>query len=265
MLSFWAYIDESDIEAFAGTLLLPRYMSHLSLAPFHFGNQYPNSDGRVPLILTYIGEGRVEEMSLEPEQHALDLLHYAIPALKRGMVQLPGQEAVWNWTLNGSKNQRHLDSHAGLHVYFEPIVKTLPSLSPESSTFSPFQTYVSVSRKELFLGSQVFSAYFQAWINLLTNHLMLENTASENIPLSFIQSESLTLDCTPNGFTFSTSKMGGELLLENDTVFVDLLRFAGLKEPLNAIADFVVPDLDSPETQIGEVGVLMKLAEKANS
>ncbi len=266
MLSFWANIDESDIEAFAGTLLLPPYMSHLSLAPFQFVNQPPNFDGRQPLVLTYIAEGRVEELPISPKKHALALLHYSLPSLAADSVKLPGREAIWNWasppppgnfsshTLNVPP-ARKPPGDFKCRIFFEPVRK---SLNPDRTApvFSPFQTYVSVSRRELFIGMQVFSAYFQAWIAQLTGS---EVPPDDGEPDSLPSASFCSLEPTANGIGFSTDKIGGELLVEEDFVFPDLLRFAGLNAPLAEIAPLVVPDLNSPDTQIGEAGALLRL------
>ncbi|MGL6196563.1 MAG: hypothetical protein ACRC2T_17250, partial [Thermoguttaceae bacterium] len=187
MLSFWAKIDETDIEAFAGTLVLPVYMSHLSLAPFIFANQAANANGRQPLCITYVGQGRVEELALKPEKHALDLLRFVFPTIVPDSVRLSKNDAIWFWKKN-------------LLIYFEPTNSKLDfseTLS-EVPSFSPFQTYVSVSRKELFIGIQVLTAFFREWIRRLTG----VNPECE---------AELSVSATANGFEFSTSKLGGEL------------------------------------------------------
>jgi len=67
MISMWALVSAGDVEAYAGTLVLPRYLAHLRLAALCFAAQAANCDGREPLVLTYVGEGRREEFSLAPE------------------------------------------------------------------------------------------------------------------------------------------------------------------------------------------------------
>ncbi len=61
MLSLWAMLSERDVEAYAAGLVLPAYLAHLSLSPVRFAAQARNSDGREPLVLVYVGEGRVED------------------------------------------------------------------------------------------------------------------------------------------------------------------------------------------------------------
>ena len=51
MISLWAPLNESDVEAYAGTLVLPDYLSHLRLRPFKFDQQTESSDGQQPLKL----------------------------------------------------------------------------------------------------------------------------------------------------------------------------------------------------------------------
>ncbi len=237
MLSFWANIEESEIEAFAGTLILPTYMSHLSLAPFQLANQPHNADGKQPFILTYVGDGRVEQLAVDPHKHALDLLRFVFPTLDREALRIPVGHPIWIWSNSATSGEN-------LRLFFEPIRQTLDA-APDPHRFSPFQTYVSVSRKELFIGMQIITEYFQAWIRSLTNDPE--------------DGTNLTLERTATGIGFSTSKLGGELLVENDAVFQDILRFSGLKTPLAEIAPLALPDLDSPETQIGEAGILFRL------
>ncbi len=36
MIAFWAWLEPSDVEAYAASLLLPPCLAHLKLAPFTF-------------------------------------------------------------------------------------------------------------------------------------------------------------------------------------------------------------------------------------
>lgn len=93
MISLWAWVGPSDVEAYAASLLLPAYMSHLGLAPFTFASQAPPRDGREPLVLTYVGDGRLEELPLEPKEHALGLIRLVAPGVDVARVQLPRDDA----------------------------------------------------------------------------------------------------------------------------------------------------------------------------
>ena len=39
MISLWALVTESQIEAYCSSLVLPDYLSHLGLKPFRFADQ----------------------------------------------------------------------------------------------------------------------------------------------------------------------------------------------------------------------------------
>lgn len=285
MLIFWANIDESDVEGFAGTLLLPSYMSHLTLSPFRIGDQPHNFDGLQPFILTYTGQGRVEQLAVAPQKHALQLLRYAVPALDFDWIRLSTNGAIWNWDVpaakqdfassrqESSKESSLLKNHSlpEFRIYFEAIFHSLQSGS-QKNHFSPFQTYVSVSRKEMFIGSQILAAYFQAWINRLLRRdsfpfktPFCEESQKQILPKNssreFWDNPAFALNLTSNRVRFAMQNIGGEWSVEEDDVFFDLLEFAGLKPPLKEIEQYAIPDLGSPKTQIGEVGILFQLTE----
>lgn len=277
MISFWAQIEESDIEGFAGTVVLPSYMSYLKLSPFRFANQSRNYDGRTPLILTYTGEGRVEEMSLSPEKYASELLSYVLPGLSGESVRIGKEGTIWMWNAppsqNGEQspdferfgleissasypNSTSVESGSHMKIFFETRDQILPENVP-AREFSPFQTYVSVSRRELFVGIQILSAYLRNWVRKLTDP---EFPAHPESPSGTGESGVHSLRPSVNGISFTSGKIGGEFILDNDAVFQDLLEFAGLSEPLSEVSQTLVPHLNSPETQIGEIGILLKLA-----
>ena len=81
MISVWAFVGQPDVEAYAGTLILPPYLSHLHLGAFEFSGQAENRDGREPLRLTYLGDGRLEEYPLFPEDHALAMICLVCPGI----------------------------------------------------------------------------------------------------------------------------------------------------------------------------------------
>ena len=49
MLSMWAFLKESDVEAYLASVVLPSYLSHLRLRPFQFSWQSTNCDGQEAL------------------------------------------------------------------------------------------------------------------------------------------------------------------------------------------------------------------------
>ena len=96
MISLWVVVRESDVEAYAATLLLPSYLAHLQLAPLRLAEQAPVRDGREPLVLTYLGDGRLEHYPLDPRQHALGLIRFLARA-STPRIQLPQDDAAWLW------------------------------------------------------------------------------------------------------------------------------------------------------------------------
>lgn len=297
MLLFWANIDEADIEGFAGTLLLPSYMSHLTLSPFRIIDQPHNFDGQQSLILTYVGQGRVEQLAVSPQKYALSLLRYAVPILRFDSIRLLQKSAIWNWELaqaqdspsfsnqssssylrqETSKNVLELEIFPAswFRIYFETVFRSL-QLDFKEDYFSPFQTYVSVSRKEMFIGSQILAAYFYTWIGRLLGKEQIDfktqkpfdelqkmnsqKNHKKNLK-SQLTNDRFILDLTANRVRFSMQNLGGEWSVEEDEVFYDLLEFTGLKSSLQEIEQYAVPDLTSPKTQIGEVGILFQLTE----
>jgi hypothetical protein len=95
MISLWAWVEPSDVAAYAASLLLPAYVSHLRLAPLTFASQAPNRDGREPLVLTYVGEGRLEEYRLDPKEHALGLIRLVAPGVVDARVN--GKPILYFW------------------------------------------------------------------------------------------------------------------------------------------------------------------------
>lgn len=245
MFLFWANIDEADVEGFAGTLLLPSYMSHLTLAPFRIIDQPHNFDGQQPFILTYTGRGRVEQLPVSPQKHALPLLQYAVPALHFDAIRISKKNAIWNWDAPVPQ----------FRIYFEPVFHSL-QLGSQGDRFSPFQTYVSVSRKEMFIGTQILAAYFHAWMDRLMGKTLFHLETQES---------SFSLDMSAGRVRFAMHNIGTEWSVEQDEVFYDLLEFSGLKSSLIEIERYAVPDLASPNMQIGDVGILFQLTEPSLS
>lgn len=97
MICLWVVARVSDVVAYAAMLLLPAYLAHLELAPFEILRQSPVRDGREPLVLAYLGEGRLEQFALDPHDHALGLIQFLAPGIDTSRVQLPQDDAAWLW------------------------------------------------------------------------------------------------------------------------------------------------------------------------
>ena len=174
MIDFWASLDESDVEKYAKTLILPEYMSHLNLRPFSFSEQRESASGREPLTLLYVGDGRLEELELRPERDALPLIASLALGVDVEKIRLPNSGAYWTWSDYGpthpffseprasetdvSSTASDAESPRFLRVYFEPRETTF---SP-TRTFDAQDAYVSVSRREIFFSWRVLEAYLEA-------------------------------------------------------------------------------------------------------
>jgi len=213
MISLWAWVEPSDVAEYAASLVLPVYMSHLGLAPFTFASQAPHRDGREPLVLTYVGEGRLEEFRLDPKEHALGLIRLVAPQIVVARVQLPQDDASWFWNAPEGSGAR-------MRVYFAP---TAAALGLRSSKAPADRAYVSVSRGHVFLGRGVIEEYLRAWLG----HLGL---SADGFQVELV---------TPSGAVeLSAGPIGGQMLLDDVTI-EDLLRFACLDTVLAQLGEFV--------------------------
>lgn len=267
MLTFWGNIEETDISAYAATLILPSYMSHLQLTPVRFAAQRPGNTGEQLLTLTYVGPGRIEQFELSPGEHALDLLCATCPGLRRDRVQLPEQGATWLWLAPVPGNNQTSDSpvviasditdhdgpngggsnesDAGMRLFFRPVCPTLAANDGEITPqiFPPEKAYLSVSRSEIFLHIDVIKAYFLAWHEWLG---MRE------------EPENMTCRATACGFLAESPYLTIEAVVSPNEIFDDLMRFAGLSRWLDELGD-VTPDLDAEETAINNRGLRIVL------
>ena len=173
MIDFWARLDESDVEKYAKTLILPEYMSHLNLRPFSLSDQRESASGREPLTLLYVGDGRLEELELLPERDALPLIASLDLGVNLDKIRLSNSGAYWTWNDFGPTHPffaRPLDSENDavsqndktpsrfLRVYFEPSETTFS----QTLKFDAQDAYVSVSRREIFFSWRVLEAYLKS-------------------------------------------------------------------------------------------------------
>jgi hypothetical protein len=168
MIDFWARLDESDVEKYAKTLILPEYMSHLNLQPFSLSEQRESASGREPLTLVYVGDGRLEELELRPERDALPLIASLDLGVDPEKIRLPNSGAYWTWNDFGPTHPFFSEplespsndnpSQRALRVYFEPIETNFS----RTLKFNAQDAYVSVSRQEIFFSRRVLAAYLEA-------------------------------------------------------------------------------------------------------
>lgn len=238
MISMWAALSEEDVQAYAGTLILPSYLSHLRLAPFRFAAQSESCHGQEPLRLTYLGEGRLEEFLLQPKEHTLAMIRFVCPGIDASRIQLPRDDAHWHWTTTAEPPEK-------MRVYFAPTTRRLRgagSLPPSD------EAYVSVSRGHVFIGRSVVKSYLEAWLASLG----IDEAVTEfdfGTPSSDIE--------------FTAGAIGGQTYLSDQVMAEDLIRFAGLDRALAYVSAFVQLDLDSMGREgggIDEEGIYIHLS-----
>jgi len=240
MISLWAILDEADVEAYAGSLVLPSYLSHLRLAPFRFRDQSENCDGQQPLKLTYCGEGRLEEFLLHPNGHVLDMIRFACPRIKTSKIRLPQDDAKWYWSPSA-------DPPEPMRVYFEPTTRSLSGAEPLPP--SP-AAYVSVSRRHVFIGRSIVESYLKAWF--------------ESLGIDYSEAR-FEFDTPSGGIEFAASSFGGQMFLADDVIAGELIRYAGLQRPLSYVSDCVELDLEpAPQEKCGihPNGVYIQLSQR---
>jgi hypothetical protein len=219
MIFLWANLTEADVAAYAASLVLPAYLSHLQLAPVRFDRQPKNSDGREPLVLTYVGRGRLEEYALLPRDHALPMIGSACPGIVASRIRVPEDDAHWVWNADCDGSP--------MRIYFAPA---RPLLGPAALPVDDRQAYVSVSRGHVFIARPLVEAYVQAWLQRLG---IRETVTRFDFP-------------TPSGeVEFLAGGVGGQLTLDGLEQAQDLARFAGLGPALGEIREFAEPNLDA--------------------
>ena len=223
MIFLWANLSGADVEAYAASLVLPAYLSHLELAPVRFDQQPKNSDGREPLVLTYVGRGRLEEYPLLPRDHALPMILSVGEGIVASRICVPKDDAHWVWNAD--------DNGLPMRIYFAPARPLLGSAaSPAVASADDQQAYVSISRGHVFIARPWVEAYVQAWLQRLGSQ---ETVTRFDFP-------------TPSGeVEFLAGSVGGQMTLESLEQAQDLAQFAGLGPALDAVREFAKPDLDA--------------------
>lgn len=240
MISMWLTWTERDIEAYAATLMLPSYLSHLHLQPLKFTAQPESCDGQESLELTYVGDGRVEEYALAPQDHVLAMIRFACPGIETSRIQLPRDDACWHWTTSDEAPQK-------MRIYFAPTTQVLHG---GTVAVPSAQAYVSVSRGHAFIGRSVVESYLKAWFERL-------GLDAAEIGCEF--------DTPSAGIDFEAGPVGGQMFLDDQVVAEDLIRFAGLDKVLTHVSDHVELDMDSAgqdDSDIREDGIYISLSQR---
>jgi hypothetical protein len=238
MISMWALVGEDDLQEYAGTLVLPPYLSHLRLGPFRFAAQSENCDGEESLKLTYLAEGRLEEFLLHPKKHVLPLIQFVCPKIDASRIRLPRDDASWHWS-------RSADPPEKMRIYFAPTTCRLYG----SAALPPSEeAYVSVSRSHVFIGRSIVKLYLEAWLDSLG----IDDAVAE-----------FDFGTPSSGVEFTAGAIGGQMFLSDEVMAEDLMRFAGLDQALSYVSSLVKLDLDSaPQDHCGvfEDGIYISLS-----
>jgi hypothetical protein len=238
MISLWALVTESQIEAYCSSLVLPDYLSHLGLKPFRFADQPDNCNGREPLTVVYTGDGRLEEYRLDPEQHLLPLIQFVCPGIDPSRLQLPKDDASWRWTTSEGPPE-------SMRIFFEPTTRVLVEVEAGPAAES---SYVSVSRGHVFIDRATVESFIRACLLQL-------GAEPKDAGFNF---------ATPSGaIDFSAGPLAGQMLLDGDVAAKDLIRFAGLTPALTHVANLNQPAANDSDEKCGayEDGVYFRLSE----
>lgn len=239
MISLWAFVGEADVEAYASSLVLPEYLAHLGLAPFRFRDQAASADGQEPLRLVYSGEGRLEEHLLWPREHALGLLCRVCPGIKTSKIRLPQDDARWHWDPAAADPR--------MRIYFEPATRLL---YPQPIHQPRQLGYVSVTRGHLFVAREAVEGYLR---------MRLETLGIDAAAADY------SFDTALGGVHFSTLAAGGQMLLGDQEMAEELIRFAGIERALAEVGEWAELDLDRVSQQAPAVradGVYLQLAKR---
>lgn len=242
MFSFRAFITERDITAYTNTLLMPSYMSYLCRDPLDPKQQSPNVNGREAIRLFYSGEGRLEEVLLDPDTHALAILTSLAHKINPEKIVLPS-DAVWTW---GREKNSDDDHSFVIHLYFKPKEELLNDESEQ--IFSPRDAYASVSLRKLFISNEVIKKYILQRIRMIltADSPLLADPAFENninTPKNSASDSSSkeTFDFirAVDGYRFQFHNLAGELIFDSVDTIRDIIRFARVERSLGYISDFV--------------------------
>ena len=244
MLTFFAKIPLKKIEEYASVQFVPPYLAYTKLEPISMNTQETRKRA-APIHLLYTATGRMEDHYLHAEEHAMKILPWLyenylnekrIPAGNESREISPVDGAsLWHW------------EDENLCVPFAPPVRKLET---RGKTLSSADTYVSISRRQIFISYPVIRNYMAAWL--------------QKIGLNGLEIQELRWE--PAGFYFllDASPFYGKLIFSDMDTVHDLLHFAHLDRTLESILDrgWGKLDLDAcagAAFQVTEQGVLFRL------
>lgn len=239
MFSFRAFITERDISAYTNTLLMPSYMSYLCREPLEAEQQPQNVNGREAIRLLYSGEGRLEEVLLDPDTHAMAILTSLPCKINPDRIVLPS-DAVWTW----EKDKTSADRSFVINLYFKPKEDFLDCESEQ--IFSSRDAYASVSLRRLFIGNEVIRKYILKRIQkiLAPDSSLLADHAFDNDKNAGKNTDEVSFNFVRavDGYRFQFHGLAGELIFDSADIIRDIVRFARVERSLGYISDIVRVD-----------------------
>ena len=280
MISLWVLLNEKEMDNYVKTLILPEYMSHLSVCPFRFSQQTPNTTGREPLIVAYSGDCRLEEILLTPEKHALAMIDSLRQKPDRNKILL-STDAIWTWPTipgayhgsvidrfnenrfkkNGLERQVEDQSDSGssslsMRIYIHPIVE------PEVTFTDRFPTewaYISVSRGELFISRTIIAKYIEQYCLLLMDQT--ENDSHRNPGKSPGKDEKtqpvFEMSTVSGGYAFQLGSIAGEMIINTDDEIERIMASAGLLKAIQQLSVACPVNWQNGNKQISDSGIFI--------
>ena len=236
------------------------------MEPFDFGIQSHNGDGRMPILLRYSGQGRREEIHLTPEKHGKRLVQRLTNGVNLAKIAFADDGVLWNWTTwgrdfssadlgekgEGFENGGGKTANEGtpsLRVFFHLKAAALGERSRRP--FSPDEAFVSVSRREIFMAHRVMEDYITARYR----QLLLDPDADGPEP---------AIDYSAGTYSFRFGALCGTLIPDDREISDDILLFAGLKEPLEQVAEYLTDPPSPFRVQFDADGVRLRLPIREN-
>ncbi len=268
MFDFRAIIDETDIVNYVKTLILPPYMSYLKIEPFRFSEQVHNTAGRESLRVAYAEEGRLEEVQLSPEDHALPILTSLALGLDPNTIEIP-KDSVWTWTPdrlsdisydeNGNKNGT-LNTANTMNLFFNPRDYSFDH--EYKGVLQPHQAYISVSKQILYIELSVVKRYILERIGaiLLPDSPMQLKIfmQMEKCPTLSDKKDDLYVTLMADGYRFQCGRLAGEMIFDSGKVFYDLVRFAKLDQAYKYIEEYIQFDWMNTAPRFSKDGILFE-------
>ena len=212
MMIFTLTIQPEDVTRYMATVIVPGFLRNLRLEPVHFNTHSLNKDGTQALKLIYKAAGRVEELDLDPEEHALPLLREVLPSLALQNVNLVENSTLWTWN----------DEVMQIHFQVQTPPVTIDEMIPTE------EAYLSVSRREIFLSQKLFRRYFAC--------------KYAQLGLNFPEHAEVAWNPSVGGILCHAEKVSSQLVFTDTEAIEEILGFAHLTDILPSVESWVNTD-----------------------